>query len=138
MEIREQSYNAIDELYTSVLEKIKQIQGDKGYIDTQNDKYDTIYFYGYEDIMNYQVIEGIIVGIRAVEDRIEILGYNASPYCKITFNEDSFKKASLNHDNDFDDDWASCWQPISGNEIILFIPTLFMIAEVIEEYDTKE
>ena len=141
-EIREQSYNAIHAIYKKVLAKIKQLQGNKGYIDTQDNPIypkDTMYFYGYTDLMNYQTAEGQIVGVRAVEDRIEILGYQASPFYKITFDESSFKKASDNYDNDEEtDDWESCWQPIDGNEFILLVPTLFSIAEVIEEYGTEE
>lgn len=140
-EIREQSYNALDELYNKVLAKIKNLQGNKGYIDTQNDPInpkDSMYFYGYTDLMNYQVAEGRIVGVRAVENRVEILGYTCGTYT-IYFNEDSFREASQNYDNGVDtDEWDSCWQPIKGNEIIILAQTLFSIAEVIEEYDTEE
>lgn len=141
-DLRQQSHNAIDAVYKQTLDAIKRIQGEKPYIETQGsmtDGYDIMYFYGYTDLMNYQTAEGQIVGVRAVEDRIEILGYLSTPFYKVTFDESSFKNASDNYDNDEEtDDWGLCWQPIRGNEIILLVPTLFSIAEVIEEYDTEE
>ncbi|MBQ2130683.1 MAG: hypothetical protein II431_05005, partial [Prevotella sp.] len=73
-DLRQQSYNAIDAVYNQTLDAIKRIQGDKPYIETQGsmtDGYDRMYFVAYEGA---NVVEGVILGVRAVGDEIQILG----------------------------------------------------------------
>lgn len=146
-DLRQQSYKAIDEIYNQTLAAIKRIQGDKPYIETQKSMYygygvDGMYFIAYEDTNCQNVVEGIILGVRAFGDEIQILGSTANdafrfgvPY----FDEEDFKFATENYEHDMHlDDWDWCWQTIKGSAIIHLIPTLFSIAEVIEEYDTEE
>ena len=140
-DLRQQSYNAIDEIYNKTLAAIKRIQGDKPYIETQADCNDRMYFIAYEDTNCQNVVEGVILGVRAVGDEIQILGSTTNdafmnvPY----FDEEDFQYATESYENNKClDDWEWCWQTIKGSVIIHLIPTLFSIAEVIEEYDTEE
>lgn len=144
-DLRQQSYNAIDEIYNKTLAAIKRIQGDKPYIETQGsmtDGYDRMYFIAYEDTNCQNVVEGIILGVRAVGDEIQILGSTTNNAFRIGvpyFDEEDFQYATENYENNKClDDWEWCWQTINGSAIIHLIPTLFSIAEVIEEYDTEE
>lgn len=143
-DLRQQSYNAIDAVYNQTLAAIKHIQGDKPYIETQGsmaDGYDRMYFIAYED-GTQNVVEGVILGVRAVGDEIQILGATTNDAFRIGapyFDNEDFQYATENYENNkFLDDWEWCWQTIKGSEIIHLIPTLFSIAEVIEEYDTQE
>lgn len=144
-DLRQQSYNAIDEIYNKTLDAIKRIQGDKSYIETQgsmSDGYDRMYYIAYEDTNCQNVVEGIILGVRAVGDEIQILGSTTNDAFRIGapyFDEEDFKYATENYEHNMHlDDWEWCWQTIKGSENIHLIPTLFSIAEVIEEYDTEE
>ena len=142
-DLRQQSYNAIDNIYKKTLATIKRIQGDKPYIETQGsmtDGYDRMYFIAYE-IGTQNVAEGVILGVRAVGDEIQILGATTNDAFRIGtpyFGEEDFQYATENYNNRyFIDDWEWCWQTIKGSEIIHLIPTLFSIAEVIEEYEDE-
>lgn len=144
-DLRQQSYKAIDAVYNQTLAAIKHIQGDKPYIETQGsmaDGYDRMYFIAYEGETNSNVVEGVILGVRAVGDEIQILGATTNDAFRIGapyFDEEDFQYATENYENnECLDDWEWCWQTIKGSEIIHLIPTLFSIAEVIEEYDTQE
>ena len=143
-DLRQQSYKAIDAVYNQTLAAIKHIQGDKPYIETQGsmaDGYDRMYFIAYED-GTQNVVEGVILGVRAIGDEIQILGATTNDAFRIGapyFDKEDFQYATENYENNkFIDDWEWCWQTIKGSEIIHLIPTLFSIAEVIEEYDTQE
>lgn len=143
-DLRQQSYKAIDAVYNQTLAAIKRIQGDKPYIETQGsmaDDYDRMYFIAYED-GTQNVVEGVILGVRAVGDEIQILGATTNDAFRIGapyFDEQDFKYATENYENNMLlDDWECCWQTIKASLIIHIIPTLFSIAEVIEEYDTEE
>jgi len=142
--LRQQSYNAIAEIYKKTLAAIKRIQGDKPYIETQKnmiDGYDRMYFIAYEN-GTQNVVEGVIFGVRAVGDEIQILGATTNDAFRIDapyFDKEDFQYATENYgNNEFLDDWERCWQTIKESETIHLIPTLFSIAEVIEEYDTEE
>jgi hypothetical protein len=141
-DLRQQSYNAIDAVYNQTLDAIKRIQGDKPYVETQADDNDRMYFIAYEDTNCQNVVEGIILGVRAVGDEIQILGSTTNNAFRIGvpyFDEEEFQYATENYENNKClDDWEWCWQTIKGSAIIHLIPTLFSIAEVIEEYDTEE
>ena len=143
--LRQQSYNAINAVYNQTLASIKRIQGDKPYIETQGGLsygYDRMYFIAYEGEYNTNAVEGVILGVRAVGDEIQILGSTTNDAFRIGapyFDEEDFQYATENYENNKClDDWEWCWQTIKGSEIIHLIPTLFSIAEVIEEYDTEE
>lgn len=139
--LSQQSYNAINEIYNKTLAAIKRIQGDKPYVETQADGNDRMYFIAYEDDTK-NVVEGVILGVRAVDDEIQILGSATNDAFRIGapyFDEEDFQYATENYENNKClDDWEWCWQTIKDNVLIYLIPTLFSIAEVIEEYDTEE
>ena len=141
-DLRQQSYNAIDGIYNQTLAAIKRIKGDKPYIETQADGNDRMYFIAYEETDCQNVVEGIILGVRAVGDEIQILGSTTNDAFRIGvpyFDEEDFQYATENYESNKSlDDWEWCWQTIKGSAIIHLIPTLFSIAEVIDEYDTEE
>ncbi len=141
-DLRQQSYNAIDAVYNQTLDAIKRIQGNKPYIETQNNTCDRMYFVAYEEANCQNLVEGIILGVRAVGDEIQILGSTTNDAFRIGapyFDEEDFQYATKFYENNKClDDWEWCWQTIKGSVIIHLIPTLFSIAEVIEEYDTEE
>lgn len=141
-DLRQQSYNTIDAVYNQTLAVIKRIQGEKPYIETQNNTCDRMYFIAYEQLGDSYVSEGVILGVRAIDDDIQILGATTHESFRIGepyFDEEDFQEAIENYNNNrFIEDWEWCWQPIKGNPQIHLIPTLFSIAEVIEEYDNEQ
>lgn len=108
-DLRQQSYNAIDDIYKKTLAAIKRIQGNKSYIETQGNTCDRMYFIAYKDTNCQNVVEGIILGVRAVGDEIQILGSTTNDAFRIGtpyFGEEDFKYATENYNNSFFiDDW---------------------------------
>lgn len=128
----------LEPMYQQVLSFVKEKQGEKDYIDTQRKDCDKMYFYAYAEdyTISPEMYEGLIVGIRVNNDMVEILGTTNYINTRLRFEDKDFKEASNNYNKNylFTDDWELCWQPIRGNDIIHFIPTLFSIAESIEQY----
>ena len=111
--------------YNEVKDYIKNHQGSKGYIDTQNESCDFIYAVVYEDVCSrYDTMyEARVKAVRVAHDQIEIIYELDSPTCRIVWSDDDFKNAK-------DDEWEC----IYWSDVVHFIPTLFSIAEAIEEY----
>lgn len=132
----------VTELYGALCEKVLEIQGGKeGYVETQDDDKDTIYFYCYADIVGWDMCEGTVRGIRTVKNGtsmdLQIVGTVND--C-VRFDEESFQIAGENNNkgfSQFDGDFENSWQTIRGNDRIHFIPTLLAIAEVIDQYDNS-
>lgn len=123
--------------YKEAAEIIGKAQGKKGYIDTQAEGKDKMYFSAYSGDYETATCEGMITGIRVRNDDIEIVGTtNFYGSVRVFFDEASFDKAARNYENDKIDEcnWEDCWQPIRYSEVIHFIPTLFSIIESIEQY----
>lgn len=132
----------LNELYNAVKEYIKERMGEKGYIDTQDESIDTMYFYAYTDTIGGEMVEGIIKGIRVSGENIQIIGTENFVGCKIDFSDEDFKKATELTDNDEyasqNGDWENCWQDIECNDIIFYTQTLMSIADSIEQYGNEE
>lgn len=108
-------------LYEQVKEFIENNQGDKGYINVQNDDCDTIYAVVYTD--DYTMYDARVKGVRVAHDQIEIVYELDSLYTRIVWSDDDFKNADEDE-----------WEPIYWSETVHFIPTLVSIADAIEQY----
>ena len=122
-----------DPLFDEVVAYVKEHQGEKGYIDTQNDENDAIYCFVYDD-ESAQGEERIVYGVR-VETVEGPLGGNDLQICfepytrtyKVVYDDATFK--GENEDIEANAEWWSVrWSDI------YYIPTLLNIAENIEEY----
>lgn len=135
MELQKYSYDIINSLYDKTVNTIKRIQGNKKYISIQSDECDTMYFYSYDESIGDNIlVEGEICGLRVFNNNIQFLGTIRNYIDK--FDDDDFERASENFDKEeLIDDFELCWQNIRDDMYNLLIPTLFSIAEVIEEYE---
>lgn len=113
----------LTKLYNKVYEFVKQHQGEKGYIDTQNDDCDRMSAYVYDEGMGCAV-EQKVHGIRvdAETDDIEIVVEPIMRTCKIHYDEESFKSSD------------TVWESLRYGDVVYYGPTIIEIAEVIEEY----
>ena len=109
-----------DTLYNKVCEFVKENQGEKGYIDTQDNTLDTIWGFEYDEFMNCAV-EVRVHGIKCDPETNELLivTEKASNTYRIIYTETDFKEAE--------------WQSMKGS-YVYYANTLLSIAECIEEY----
>lgn len=113
----------LTELYNMVYEFVKQNQGEKGYIDTQDDQCDRMSAYVYDEGMGCAV-EQEVHGIRAdtETDDIEIIVAPIMRTYKIQYDDESFKSKD------------AVWESLRYGDVVYYGPTLLEIASVIEEY----
>ena len=120
--IREQIPN-LTPLFESVRDYVKANQGEKGYIDCQpSKKLDTIYGIMYEDFSGVGV-EHYVYAVRVVDDDLEVL---LEPFMRtylVTYENEDFTS----------EDNADKWYSVRWSDVY-YVPTLFNIAESIEEY----
>lgn len=109
----------LDPMYNSVCKFVKAHQGEKGYIPTQNYSLDTIYGFIFDD-GECRGVEIEIMGVRVKDGDLEIVWEHSHPGCVITYDENSYE--------DDAEWWSLRWSDI------YYVPTLFNIAEYIEEY----
>lgn len=128
-------------LYEAVVEYVKEHQGDKGYLDTQDDTKDSMYVYeclekNFGCGMPFN--EGRICGLRVHNGELQYVAiFNDNEY----FDEASFDMYTENtrrYENNermeaFEESFM--WNYISQNEYVLFNETLLSIVESIEEYE---
>ena len=111
---------SLDRLYRSVREHIRHHQGDKGFVSTQNPCHDPIFCFCWADAQN---LEYKIHGVRVKNDLIEIVfDCDTVGMTRIEYNTESF--------NAPDADWQAL--QLSGD--LMYVQTLFDLAENIEEY----
>ena len=116
-----------EELYKKTIEFVKEHQGEKGYIDTQNNKEpsnDTIYGISYEHengCATEQYVYGVRVRTEEGEDDLQII---LEPIC--------FNTRTIYEDADFTNDYAE-WVSVRWSDVY-FVHTLINIAESIWEY----
>jgi hypothetical protein len=115
----------LDPLYEEVVAYVKEHQGEKGYIDCQpfmEESGDTIYAIMYDDD-EWRGVEYYVYGVRVVDDDLEVLLEPIMNSYRVTYAPDDFTN------KDAEDKWFSVrWSDV------YYIPTLFNIAECIEEY----
>lgn len=116
----------LDEMYEDVYNFVKAHQGEKGYIDTQSDKNDTIYCFVYEDFSG-QGEERIVYGVRVKDGDLEICYEPFMRTYRVEYNDEVFKGECEDAEANAD------WQSVRFSDVY-YIPTLFSIAESIWEY----
>ena len=112
-----------DELYNATYEYIKEHQGEKGYIDTQDEACDNISAYVYDECMGCAV-EMRVHGVRAniESEDIEIVYEPIMRTYRIEYSDEDFKSEEAE------------WKTIRWGDIVYYSPTLLDIAENIHEY----
>ena len=112
-------------LFNRVCNYVKKNQGDKGYIDTQDESFDTIYTVVYDEEEG-RAIEKRVHGVRWNPETkdLEIVFDEIYRTCVITYTEDDFK--------DSKNWWSVRWSDV------YFVHTLINIAECIDEYVEPE
>ena len=118
----------LDTMYEDVVAFVKAHQGEKGYIDTQNNGNDTIYAILYDYDMNAGV-EQCVHGVRWNEDEqdLQIVCEPIMRTYKVKYDDKSFR--GKYEDPDANAEWMSVkWSDI------YYIQTIFSIAESIWEY----
>lgn len=114
----------LDPLFEEVLDFVKTNQGEKGYIDCQPSlNNDIIYGIVFDDFMG-SGLEKYVYGVRVDETDgvadVEILLKDITHAYRTLYTDEDFKAS---------DEWVSLkWSDV------YFVPTLFNIAESIEEY----
>jgi len=110
----------LDIMYDDVCKFVKEHQGEKGYIDTQSDESDTIYCIVYSDFSS-QGEENIVYGVRWNDEYndLEICFEPFTRTYKVVYDDAAFKNAE--------------WYSVRCSDVY-YIPTIFDIAECIEEY----
>jgi len=115
----------LDRLYKKVIEFVKANQGEKGYIDCQpfmDEPGDIIYGIIYDDDLGAG-IEKYIYGVRVKEGDLECLLEDITRTYRVKYTDEDFvSEESENH-----------WMSVRWSDVY-YIPTLFNIAEAIEEY----
>lgn len=106
-----------DELYNKTVEFVKEHQGEKGYIDTQNETCDTMYCLDY---YNDFAEEGEIKGVKVDDDKLMVAYEPYSVSNNIIYTEEDFKDV-LN------------WEWVRYSDLA-YVYTLLSIAESIHEY----
>ena len=112
---------SLDELFEKTKAYVKEHQGEKGYIDCQYDNLDTIYTVVYDGEYGYAT-ENRVYGVRYNKetDDLELCYEPVMATYKVVYADEDFKNAE--------------WCSVRFDDCIYFIPTIFSIAESIEEY----
>lgn len=105
-------------MYEAVRDYVLCHQGANGFILTDNSECDTMWTIVY-DMEYYEAHEYEIKAVRVKNKTLEILFDPSS----VTYTEDSVKN--------FDDD---DWHPVMFDDVVYYIPTIFSLAECIQEY----
>lgn len=111
---------SLDRLYASVREHIRQHQGEKGFVSTQNARLDPIFCFYWADGQN---LEYKIHGVRVKNELIEIIfDADISGMTRIEYNTESFNASDAD------------WQALETSGDLMYIQTLFDLARNIEEH----
>lgn len=114
------NYPNLDPLYNELRDFIKEHQGDKGYIKTEDQDCDTIYTLIYRDA-EFIARDAKVHGVRVKDNDIQIIWADAPIHYSIELTDKEFA----------DEDR---WESIKTSDIVYYIHTLFYIADFIEEY----
>lgn len=120
----------LDEMYNDVVKFVQEHQGEKGYIDCQpyqEDAGDIIYCFEYNEVSGWGE-ERMVYGVRVEDGDLQVC---FEPYMR-TYRE-VYDDATFNGENE-DEDANAEWHSVRWSDIVYYVPTLFNIAECIEEY----
>lgn len=113
----------LDPLFFEVLDYIKEHQGEKGYIDCQPSlNGDIIYGMIYDDFSGMG-LEKYVYAVRVVDGDIEVLLEDITRTYRVIYQPEDFTS------KESEENWFSL-----RCSDVYYIPTLFNIAECIEEY----
>lgn len=124
----------LDEMYEDVCKYVRENQGEKGYIDCQpyqEEPGDIIYTYEWTDFSGI-FEERMVYGVRVID-------YGEGEDLEICF-EPYMRTYRTIYDNDVfqgkceDPDANAQWYSVRWSDSVLYIPTIFNLAENIEEY----
>ena len=119
----------LDPLYDEVVAFVKEHQGEKGYIDCQpymEEPGDIIYCFVFSDFSG-QGEERMVYGVRVENDDLQICFEPDMRTYRTIYDDDVFQGKC--EDLDANAEWYSVkWSDV------YYVPTLFNIAECIEEY----
>lgn len=124
----------LDDLYEEVATYVREHQGEKGYIDCQpyqEEPGDIIYTIVYNEFSGWGE-ERMVYGVRWNEEERD-LEICFEPYMRsyhLVYDEKAFKGEYEGEDKDANAEWYS----VRWSDIVYYIPTIFSIAESIEEY----
>ena len=122
----------LEPLYEEVAAYVREHQGEKGYIDCQpyqKEAGDIIYTFEYNEFSGWGE-ERIVYGVRWNEEERD-LEICFEPYMRtyhLVYDDDAFQG------NCEDKDANAEWYSLQWSDIIYYVPTLFNIADYIEEY----
>ena len=122
----------LEPLYEEVATYVREHQGEKGYIDCQpyqKEAGDIIYTFEYNEFSGWGE-ERIVYGVRWNEEERD-LEICFEPYMRtyhLVYDDDAFQG------NCEDKDANAEWYSLQWSDIIYYVPTLFNIADYIEEY----
>ena len=108
---------SFDELFANTCEFVRENQGEKGYISTQDETCDTIYGFAYCGDCTTEIK---VHGVKAIGDELFIAYEWVTESCRIEYS-----------DVDFAD--KENWENIKYADVH-FVSTLLNIADVIHEY----
>ena len=111
----------LDEMYEDVVRFVQEHQGEKGYIDCQPSlNGDIIYGFIFDDL-EYCGVEKYVYAVRVVEDDLQVLLEDISINWRVVYTDEDYQ---YEQDKWYSVRWAD----------VYYIPTIFNIAECIEEY----
>lgn len=122
----------LEPLYEEVAAYVREHQGEKGYIDCQpfqKEAGDIIFTFEYNEFSGWGE-ERIVYGVRWNEEERD-LEICFEPYMRtyhLVYDDDAFQGKCE------DEDANAEWYSLQWSDIIYYVPTLFSIAESIEEY----
>lgn len=113
----------IEPMYKAVCQFVKDNQGEKGYIDCQPSiGWDIIYGMMYDDSYGAGT-EQFVYAVRYKDNDLEVLLEPVTHTWRLTYSPEDFNS------KDAEDKWYSVkWSDV------YYVPTIFNIAEFIEEY----
>lgn len=124
----------LEPLYEEVATYVREHQGEKGYIDCQpyqENPGDIIFCFEYNEFSGWGE-ERMVYGVRWNEEERD-LEICFEPYVRsyrLVYDEKAFKGEYEGKEADANAEWYS----LQWSDVIYYVPTLFNIAEFIEEY----
>ena len=116
----------LNPLYDEVVAYVREHQGEKGYIDCQPSlNGDIIYCFVYDDF-SAQGEERMVYGVRVVDGDLEICFEQYMRTYQVVYDDATFKGEN--------EEGNAEWMSVKWSDVY-YIPTLFNIAECIEEYE---
>ena len=119
----------LDALYEEVCTYVKEHQGEKGYIDCQpyqEEPGDIIYTFEYNEFSGWGE-ERMVYGVRVEDGELQICFEPYMRTYKLVYGEDNFLGKCDEEDANAD------WYSVKWSDV-LYVPTIFNLAENIEEY----